>query len=136
MSNIKLVTFIIGILLLGSCTTVSEKLAVTESQKTEEVSAYVMIPKDQTAGVSKINSLDGERVEFIDLLPVSSGIHTLGVACKLDNGVGLSYSLEIDFEAQHYYCIKAVNPGKTCAVGYVKSLSIDAAKIACLIMGK
>jgi len=133
MFNVKFATIVIWIFFLGSCASISE----TDSEMvTEKASAYVMIPRDQSAGVSKINFLDGERVDYVDLLSVSPGVHTLGVACKLDNGVGLSYSLEIDFEAEHYYCIKTVNPGKTCSVGYTKSLSLDAAKFTCHFLAK
>ena len=98
--------------------------------------ATVTIPKDQTAGLSKITSLDGERIEFDNKLEVTPGEHVLGVACSLENGVGLSFTMNIDFEAELYYCVKAVDPGKTCAVAYVKSTTIEAANQACLTLKK
>ena len=126
---------LISMFTLSACSVFSPKNQSARQHLEQNAEMVIVtIPMDKTAGLSTINSLDGGPIIFIDKLTITPGLHTLGMACKLDNGVGLSFTMEIDFEKGMAYCDKALDPGKTCSSAYVKSSSFEAAKAACSML--
>lgn len=95
-------------------------LSTTGCSSTAANEAYVSVGENARSGGMRITAIDGEPVTATDGIFLPTGVRKVSVACRLDNGLSLTFDFEVELEASNSYCLFSKNQGKSCTIVYNK----------------
>lgn len=125
---LKVLTMVALSLFLLGCSTSQQPQVGAEAQS----KVRVLTPNEgHGPGSTIVTSVDGDTSLAGRDIEVVPGEHQLGVACTLENGVSLTFSLNLDLEQGYSYCVFALDQGKSCKIAYAKRALAHADGFVC-----
>ena len=83
-------------------------------------SAFVSVAGNAQAGDMRILAIDGEKIQQVGGVHLSPGDHEISVACKLSNGISMSFEFNVELLPSHSYCFYSRDQGKACTILYAQ----------------
>ena len=81
---------------------------------------YVTLAESARLSGMRITAIDGEPIKREASWQLPVGSHQVSAACKLDNGISLTFDTEVELKPNHSYCFYAPNQGKACTLLYAQ----------------
>ncbi len=82
--------------------------------------AFVSLAENARQGGMQITAIDGEPVSSEEGLQLPVGPHEVSVACKLDNGISMTFDFDVELKPSHSYCFYSRDQGQACTILYAE----------------